>query len=385
MAVKFFFKKTKPDFLHHNKVKLVRSGTSYFNLLLEMIDGAKESIHIQTYIFGDDQTGRTVADALIRAAGRGVEVYVMVDAYGSQALSGSFIKRITDAGIYFRRFQPLFKSKRFYMGRRLHHKIVVVDSSRATVAGLNIADRYNDTPEEKAWLDFALYAEGEVAQELENICVRRIKVRRRNHQTRRNGHHQPPDVCPIRIRENDWASRKRDIYQTYLEMFRNAKSHLTIMSAYFLPGRAFRKSIEGAAQRGVKIRVILTGYADIPLIKYAERYIYRWLFKNNIDVYEYNKTVLHAKLATADSRILTVGSFNVNNLSAYGSIECNLDVSDEKFVGSVEDQLDEIIEKDCTHITEEDLRKRNVFAKIAHKVAYEVFRFMFFVSTKHPE
>lgn len=384
MAVKFFFKKTKPDFLRHNHVKLVRSGAPYFDLLMEMIDSAKESIHIQTYIFGDDQTGRSIADALIRAAQRGVEVYVMVDAYGSQSLSDNFIKRLTDAGVYFKKFRPLYKSKRFYLGRRLHHKIVVVDSSRATVAGLNLADRYNDTPEEKAWLDFALYTEGEVAHELENICLRRIKVRRHRH-NRNNGSAKTREVCPIRIRENDWASRKRDIYQTYLEMFRNSQTSLTIMSAYFLPGRTFRKSLEHAAKRGVKIRVILTGYADIPLIKYAERYIYRWLFRNNVEIYEYQKNVLHAKLAIADSRILTVGSFNVNNLSAYGSIECNLDVNDERFVASVEEQLEEIIERDCRHITEEDLRKRNVFAKLAHKVAYETFRFMFFVSTKHPE
>jgi cardiolipin synthase A/B len=384
MAVKFFFKKTKPDFLRHNHVKLVRSGKQYFDLLTEMIDSARESIHIQTYILGDDQTGLSVADAVIRAAQRGVEVYMMVDAYGSQSLSDNFIKRLTDAGVYFRKFRPLYKSKRFYLGRRLHHKIVVIDSSRATVGGLNLADRYNDTPEEKAWLDFALYVEGEVAHELENICLRRIKVRRHRH-SMNNTSTKTRAVCPIRIRENDWASRKRDIYQTYLELFRNAQTSLTIMSAYFLPGQTFRKSLEHAAKRGVKIRVILTGYADIPLIKYAERYIYRWLFRNNVEIYEYQKNVLHAKLAIADSRILTVGSFNVNNLSAYGSIECNLDVNDERFVASVEDQLEEIIEKDCRHITEEDMRKRNVFVKLAHKVAYETFRFMFFISTKHRE
>jgi cardiolipin synthase A/B len=385
MAVKLFSRRKKSaDFLKNNKVKLLRSGSGFFTKLLELIDGAQESIHIQVYIFGDDETGRSVADALIRACERKVAVYVLVDAYGSQGLSGEFIDRLCQAGVYFRKFRPMLQSSRFYLGRRLHHKIFVIDSTQAFVAGLNLADRYNDTAEQNAWLDFALYVEGEVARALEAVCFRRLKVKPKLPNAR-NNHYESGQACPIRIRENDWASRKRQIYHTYLDMFRTAKSNITIISAYFLPGRTFRRAIKKAANRGVKVKVILTGTADVPLIKYAERYIYRWLFRNNIEVYEYQKNILHAKLATADGVLMTVGSFNVNNLSAYGSIECNLDVNDPGFVASVDNELEEIIKKDCIQVTAKDMRKKNVFVKLAHKIAYEGYRFMFFVSTKHRE
>ena len=383
MAVKFFTRKRKTDFLKHNKVRLVKSGSPFFGELLRLIDQARESIHVQIYIFGDDETGRTVADALIRAAERKVEVYVLVDAYGSQSMSRALIQKMCAVGIYFRKFQPLFRSTRFYLGRRLHHKIIVIDSNKAFVGGLNIADRYNDTAQEKAWLDFALYAEGEVARELEALCFRRLKLKSKY--VPKTNHYDVSGNCPIRIRENDWASRKREIYHTYLDLFRTAKSNITIMSAYFLPGRSFRRRLVQATRRGVKVKVILTGTADVPLIKYAERYIYRWLFRHNIEVYEYQKNVLHAKLATADGVLMTVGSFNVNNLSAYGSIECNLDVNDAAFVAEVDREIERIIQDDCIQVTEADMKKKNFLVKFAHKFAYETYRFMFFVSTKHRE
>src|SRR5262245_57646339 len=112
-----------------------------------MIDSAQESIHLQVYIFDPDETGTVISDALIRAAERNVRIYIMVDAYGSQKLSRRFIKRLTDAGIFFRKFRPAFKSRKFYVGRRLHHKVVVVDAHRSMVGGVNISDRYNDMPD----------------------------------------------------------------------------------------------------------------------------------------------------------------------------------------------------------------------------------------------
>jgi cardiolipin synthase A/B len=373
-------KRSKPDFLHHNKVSLIQGGHSYFELLEEMIDDAAETIHLQTYIYDEDETGTTIANALIRAAKRNVKVFMLVDSYGSQALSGAFVEKLTEAGISFGTFQPMFKTKRFYLGRRLHHKVVVIDSMRCTVGGLNISNRYNDTAEGEAWLDWALYAEGEVALALEEVCISRLKHRPKKTS---GAPLKVPNVCNVGVRVNDWVRRKHQIYGTYLRLFREANHELLIMSAYFLPGRRFRKNIEKAAKRGVKIKVVLTGSADVYLIKYAERYIYRWLFKNNIEVYEYRKNVLHAKIAVCDNRMMTVGSFNVNNLSAYGSIELNLEVENNHFAHHVRDRLEAIIRKDCIHVTEKDFNSQfNLLARAAHRWAYETFRFLFFLSTK---
>lgn len=379
-------RKTAPSrqasYLKHNEVKLIQGGRAYFDLLEQMIDEATVSIHLQTYIFDEDATGRAVGEALIRAAERGVKVYMLVDGYGSQQLSAAFIKRFKDAGIFFRKFQPMFKSRRFYLGRRLHHKVVVVDSLRSLVGGLNISDRYNDMPDAPAWLDWALYAAGEVAPALEDICKSRLRLRR-NKVMILNKVASVTRECFVGVRVNDWLRRKRQIYKTYLRMFRDSTSYLIIMSAYFLPGRKFRKKIAEAAARGVKVKVVLTGNADVYLIKYAERYIYRWMFKNGIEVYEYQKSVLHGKIAVCDSRSMTVGSFNVNNLSAHASIELNLEVDDPAFALHVQQRLEHIIENDCIHITEETFnRKANLLVRAARRAAYEVFRFLFFLSTR---
>src|SRR6476619_4012028 len=126
-----------------NKVRFIRGGDEYFNLLTNLIDSSIHSIHLQTYIFDDDETGSLIADAMINAAQRNVQVYLLADGYASRVMSRSFINRLQNSGIHFKFFEPLFRSKHFYFGRRLHHKVFVADGKHALVGGLNIANRYN--------------------------------------------------------------------------------------------------------------------------------------------------------------------------------------------------------------------------------------------------
>ena len=108
--------------------------------------------------------------------------------------------------------------------------------------------------------------------------------------------------------------------------FRPANESITIMCSYFLPGRTYRKLLSRASVRGVKIKVILAGKSDVAVSKNAERYLYDWLLRKNIRIYEFETTVLHAKMSVVDGDMVTIGSFNVNNISAYASLELNLDV-----------------------------------------------------------
>jgi cardiolipin synthase A/B len=369
----------------HNTVKLIRGGRDYFDLLVKLINEAKTSVHLQTYIYDEDETGNEVTEALIAAAGRGVKVFMLLDKYGSQGLSKEWVRKVKEAGIFFRFFTQLFKSKRFYLGRRLHHKVVVIDGCKSTVGGLNISNRYNDTAEGPAWLDWAIYIEGDASEKLEDICKSRLRLKSRKHVPKR-GRNTFDGNTSVRISANDWVRRKREIYRTYLEMFRDAKEEITIMSAYFLPGRRFRKAIEAAVRRGVKVRVVLTGNADVFMIKYAERYIYRWLFRQNIEVFEYTKNVLHGKLSVCDRQWMTVGSFNLNNLSAFASVELNVDVFEKTFASDVHNRLDEIIQTDCIRITEAKFNHQfNFISRFAHLAAYRLFRFLFFISTKQTD
>jgi cardiolipin synthase len=374
-------KTSHPKYFQHNQVQLVRGGKDYFTLLLTLIDESQFSIHLQTYIFDGDETGIAVSEALINAAGRGVKVYMLLDSYGSQHLHADAIQRFKDAGILIKKFKPFLKTKKFYLGRRLHHKVVVVDSYKCTVGGINISNRYNDTEEGPAWLDWALYVEGEVGPALEDICKTRLRLRYKTD-------HEIPKIkpeCKVKISVNDWARRKRQIYASYLEMIRNAKTEIIIMSAYFLPGRNFRKYLAAAIKRGVKVTVILTGSTDVFLMKYAERFMYRWLFKHGVKVYEYRKTILHAKLALCDDNWMTVGSFNINNLSAFASVELNLDIENVSCVCDAKAKIQKVIDEECTLVTEKKFEKKyNSFHRTVHRVSYQLFRFLFFLSTRQP-
>ncbi|AXY75693.1 hypothetical protein D3H65_17660 [Paraflavitalea soli] len=165
-------------------------------------------------------------------------------------------------------------------------------------------------------------------------------------------------------------------------MFKDARSHIYIMSSYFLPGMLLRKKMARAASKGVKIKLILAGVSDVKLAKHAERYIYRWIFRNNIEVYEYNQSVLHAKIATYDGKWSTIGSYNVNNISAFASIELNLDVNEENFARSMQTHIEEVIRQDCEQITEEDYRTRyNFLKRLFQHGCYQVVRVLFFLFT----
>lgn len=367
-------KRSNSGFTYSNRVELIRGGKKFFQMLKSLIDQAEKTIYFQFYIFDDDDTGRVIADALKAAARRKVRVFLLLDAYASKNLSASFIDDLKESGIHFRWFRSFLINKRFFVGRRLHHKVVVIDSVKGLVCGLNISDRYNDTPESIAWLDWAVYTQGAASFKLEEVCRRRLKDY--SHHTQKQdditGEH-----CAVKVCVNDWVSRKSEVTQSYLGMLQKAASHVIIMSPYFMPGRTFRKVLKQAARRNVKIQVMLTGVSDIPLSKYAERYMYDWLLKYNIGIYEYQRNVLHGKIAVCDGTWVSVGSYNVNNLSAYASVELNLEIKNEGFAGHVERELQSIMKNDCKQILKEEHERRTNLVKwMVRGLAYNFFRFL---------
>jgi len=381
-------KRAYKGFTAQNKIKLVQGGKEYFDLLLHLINVASESIHLQTYIYANDTTGHLVTEALKAAAGRKVKVFLLVDGYASQSMPQKLINEMRHAGVRFRFFEPFFKSRSFYFGRRLHHKVLVVDAKFALTGGINIADRYNDMDDQPAWLDFALYVEGETAREMCVLCWktwRGFPVKMGVTPCEKN----PPlfvfdhgETSEVRMRRNDWVLRKNEISATYIDMLRHAQSHITILCSYFLPGKIIRNLLSKAAKRGVKIKVITAGRSDIMLAKNAERWLYDWLLRNNIELYEYQPAVLHAKVAVCDSEWLTIGSYNINIISAYASIELNLDVRNAVFATNLEQKLETIIQNDCIAITRQTHTcTKNIFKQFIRWCSYQLIRITFFLVT----
>jgi len=367
------------DYTYHNNVQLIQGGEDFFSLLTKSIDEAQSSIYFQIYIFDEDETGKSVAASLCAAAARGVHVNLLVDGYASKNLSDSFIQSMKEGGIQFRWFNSFIKNNRNYLGRRLHHKVIVFDEQCAFVCGLNISNRYNDTAEGKAWLDWAVYTEGEAASILAKICKRRVKISSSNASIKKE---ISVGTSSVKVNVNDWVNLQSDITRSYRQMMQQATTHVIIMSPYFLPGTTFRRLMRKATKRGVTIQLILTGISDIPLAKYAERHLYDWMLKNSIQIFEYKRTVLHGKLATCDEEWTTVGSYNINNLSAYASIELNLEINDKAFAFKTKERLTKIIQEDCKPITLEDYQHEiNFWNRFLQYMSYLLLRFMLMIFT----
>jgi cardiolipin synthase len=338
------------------------------------------------YIFNEDETGSRIINALLKAAARGVQVFIVLDGYASRDISKACIKNLKSAGIHFRWFNPIFKSRYFYFGRRLHHKVIVADAFTGLVSGINISDRYNDL-NEPAWLDWALFVQGEVSLQLNKICadIWNKSMWGKRFRTRFILPRElpvPTDICMVRARVNDWVRGKKQISKTYTDMLKQAQHSVIFMSSYIVPGLLIKKHLRAAARRGVKIKIIAAGASDVLLAKQAERYLYRWLFKNNIEIYEYKKTVLHGKLSTYDNKFVTVGSYNINNVSAYASIELNLDVLDAPFAKKAETVLQKIIREDCIQITEAEYNGKTTFFMHAwRRFCFDIYRIILYLFT----
>jgi len=383
-------RKNNQGYSTQNAVSLIRGGRPYFDCLTGLIRNARHSIHLQCYIYDDDITGREVADALKAAAARGVNVYLLADGYASQVMSRTFIQELRDSGIHFRYFEPLFRSKSFYFGRRMHHKVFVADAFHALVGGVNISDHYNDLPNQPGWLDFAVYVQGDIASSLCKLCWKTwfnfstVTVKSTLACKPGSENLLPPGsaLSQVRMRRNDWVRAKNEISASYVEMLKNAEQRITIVCSYFLPGQIIRRLLKQASKRGVQIRVVIAGPSDVKIAKHAERWMYDWLLRNNIEIYEYQPNILHAKIAVCDGQWMTIGSYNINVISAYASIELNLDIKQDAFCLSAEKTLYGIIEKDCVQVTTANHQKsRNWAVQLLRWSSYQAIRFIFYLMT----
>ncbi len=373
-----------PTYTRHNKVQLIHGGSEYFTLLENLIDAAKSTIHLHTYLYDADETGIRIADALKRAANRNVKVYLLLDGYASGNLPVEFINSMKLAGVHLSFFEPFVRSQNFYMGRRLHYKVFISDAHTALVGGINISNKYNDTPAGKGWLDWAICTEGEAAEQLQHYCIKMWNGSLRRAKIEELPLQAPKlkDICIVKIRRNDWVKRQTEIYQSYMELFHTARHSIILMSSYFWPGRRLLNEIIRASDRGVKIKLILAGPSDVKLAKWAERYVYRRLFRSGIDIYEYQDNILHGKIAVRDGQQVLAGSYNVNNISAYASVEVNLDIKNAPFAREVNASLDSIIEKNCLKITRELYTNHyNFFQRLWHRLSFDIMHIVFFLFT----
>jgi cardiolipin synthase len=269
--------------------------------------------------------------------------------------------------------------------RRLHRKLVAVDGAVAFVGGINVnADTRAEDGHTMPRLDFAVRLEGRLAQEIQAVMMRLwnsvtwASSSFRSEQLVALIRHRPPAVrlpdLQLLLRDN--VRHRREIERAYLRAMSTAQHEVLIANAYFLPGLAFRRALIQAARRGVRVALLLQGKVEYRLQHYATRALYDDLLDAGVEIYEYQASYLHAKVAVIDERWSTVGSSNIDPFSLLLAREANLLIYDAGFSLELKADLMAAIAHNALRIEPARWRRLGWFARLRSHVSYAVIRML---------
>ncbi|WP_336997321.1 cardiolipin synthase ClsB [Leclercia sp. M50] len=347
-----------------NRIKLLENGDQYYPAVFAAIEKAQSRVLLETFIWFEDNVGRKLHSVILRAAQRGVHIEVLLDGYGPPDLSDEFVGELTSAGVVFRYYDPRppLLGMRTNIFRRMHRKIVVVDDQVAFVGGINYSAEHMSDYGPEAKQDYAVQVEGPVVQDILQFVVENLPgkaaVRRwwkRRHRAEENT--KPGEAQALFVwRDNE--EHRDDIERHYLKMLTNARREVIIANAYFFPGYRLLHAMRNAARRGVRVKLIVQGEPDMPIVTVGARLLYNYLVKGGVEIYEYRRRPLHGKVALMDDHWVTVGSSNLDPLSLSLNLEANLIIHDREFNQTLRDNLTAIIAEDCVRVDESMVPKR---------------------------
>lgn len=370
-------------YLDGNRVTLLRSGTQYFPALARSIEQARTEIYLETYLFADDPTGRSIAAALCRASQRGVRVHVLLDGFGAKDMAAPLRQRMLDAGVgllvYRQKISPL--TLRRHRLRRMHRKIAVVDGCIAFVGGINVIDDMNTPSQVPPRYDYAVQIEGPLLAPIHYEVTRLWRwvalanLQRRWRQAGRTEVDSSPkgtQRAALLVRDN--IRHRGDIEEAYLEAIESAREEIIIANAYFLPGRRFRRALGSAAGRGVRVVLLLQGRVEYMLLHYASRALYGTLLDAGVEIHEYHESFLHSKVAVIDGLWATVGSSNIDPFSLTLAREANIVVIDTVFSGELRASLRKTMQNGTIQIARTSWHQQAPWRKVPIWLAYTVVR-----------
>ena len=368
-----------------NRVTLLTSGVEYFPALEAALDAARREIHIETYIFENDAAGEAIGAALKRAAQRGVTTNVMVDGFGSSDLGAEFISGLREAGVNVLIFRPDISSWSFRRTRlrRLHRKIAVVDARVAFVGGINIIDDMDTPGHTPPRFDYAVRIEGPLVAHI-RVAARRLwalvsatQLRSGWRKLREMGPFGAPlggQRAAFLVRDN--IRHRRDIEQAYLAAIEGARNEIIIANAYFFPGIHFRRALMDAAARGVRVALLLQGRVEYVLLHYASRALYGAFLDAGIEIHEYHKSFLHAKVAVVDGYWATVGSSNIDPFSLLLAREANVVIEDRAFAGELRESLVSAMSSGARRLAPQDWKRQRIWTRAMTWVSYGLARLL---------
>ena len=385
-----------PEYVGGNRLTLLRSGEQYFPALAAAIDAAQREVFLETYIFADDQTGSLIADALARAAARGVATHLLIDGFGARDFAPRLRQNLIHAGVEVLVFRPDISPWRWRLRRtrlrRMHRKLACADGAVAFVGGINIIDDFDTPGHTPPRYDYAVRIEGPLSALVRAEAARlwnRVSwatLRRRwpgfragaGAARREPTAARSPDPGAQRaalvVRDN--VRHRRDIEQAYLEQIEAAREEVVIASAYFFPGRRFRRALAGAAARGVRVTLLLQGRVEYVLLHYASRALYGSLLAGGVAIQEYHHSFLHAKVAVFDRRVASVGSSNIDPFSLLLAREANLFVDDVRFAAELRASLLEAIERGARAVPLRGWKRASLWLRVRIWVGYGIARLL---------
>jgi cardiolipin synthase A/B len=368
-----------------NRITLLHSGAEYFPALEAAIDAAAREVYLETYIFADDPSGRRIANALVRAAQRGVRVRVVVDGFGSRDYMGRLLDEIGAQGVEVAIYRPeprWFNFSRHRL-RRLHRKLAVIDAGTAFVGGINILDDLNGLEKPPPRFDFAVRIEGPLLLDIVAAAERMWKLLLWSGFRRRRRRPGPEPLAPrvepcgaylaaFACRDN--FRNRHDIERGYISAIEEAKQDILIANAYFFPGGTFRRALMEARRRGVRVRLLLQGRVEYFLAHYAQRALYGILLEAGIEIIEYHESFLHAKVAVVDRQWATVGSSNIDPFSLLLAREANVFVRDAGFAQELHDSLERAVVEGSRKVESHRWGNRSLLDRVLTRIAYSAAR-----------
>ena len=286
------------------------------------------------------------------------------------------------AEVFIYRQEALRFSFRRHRLRRMHRKIAMIDGHIAFIGGINIIDDVNTPHHTPPRYDYAVKLMGPLVQEIRPVVQRLwqmlswTRVHSRKHGMFPSIPAAPPcgtHLAALVIRDN--LRHRDDIEEAYLDAIENARNEILIANAYFFPGLGFRRALVAAAARGVKVTVLLQGRVEYRWLHHATRALYGSLLAGGVEIVEYHKSFMHAKVAVIDDDWATVGSSNIDPFSFMLSREANIIVRDASFSAQMRHSLVAAIQDGAVPIDLREWKQRPLLERLMAWLAYGSARF----------
>lgn len=375
--VKSLVSVTHAPFTDDNDIEFYTESKDFFGSLLRAIKEAQESIHIQFYIFKDDNIGKEILEVLKKKAESGVEVRFLYDSVGSRGLKRETLKSLKNSGVKVGEFFPSwFKVINLNINYRNHRKIVVIDNSIGFVGGYNVGDEYLGRNKRFGnWRDTHIRIIGSSVKDLnlrfltdwryttgENIKLEYVLKNNSNYVFEGDKGVQIVSSGPDLV-------DKDEIKLGYLKMFQKAKKYIYIQSPYLILDTSVIDSLKIASLSGIDVKIMIPGKPDHPFVYWANLSYAGDLMKYGVKVYHYDKdSFLHSKTVVVDDEICSIGTANLDIRSFELNFEVNAFVYSKELSLKQRRAFDEDL-KISEEVIYEDYKNRNVIVKIKESIS----------------